>query len=124
MDQALLTKDERGNEYFAVGGNFDDQPNDGYFCGDGLLFADRSPSPKLAEAKFLYQPVSITCLPESIRITNHQLFTDTSGYRFEWVLTGDGNPLRSAVFETNIEPERQKRFPFGWIAPFSAEKLF
>ena len=111
MDQALLTKDERGNEYFAVGGNFDDHPNDGYFCGDGLLFADRSPSPKLAEAKFLYQPVSITCLPESIRITNHQLFTDTSGYRFEWVLTGDGNPLRSAVFETNIEPGETKEIP-------------
>lgn len=38
------------------GGDFGDLPNSGDFCADGLLFADRVPSPKLAAVKAVYTP--------------------------------------------------------------------
>lgn len=38
-------------EYWAVGGDFGDSPNDAQFCCNGLLFPDKCPKPALAEAK-------------------------------------------------------------------------
>lgn len=36
---------------FAYGGDFDDQPNSGSFCCDGLVQADRRPTPGLKQLK-------------------------------------------------------------------------
>ena len=36
VDQGLRTRTEDGREYFAYGGDFGDQPNDGNFCINGL----------------------------------------------------------------------------------------
>ncbi len=38
-------------EYWAYGGDFGDQPNDGQFCCNGLVFPDRSPHPALHEVR-------------------------------------------------------------------------
>ena len=76
VDQAILTKDDRGRDYFAYGGDFGDRPNDGNFCGNGLLFAERTPSPKLAEIRRLYQNISFRALDAergTIEIGNHFL---------------------------------------------------
>ena len=35
-----------GTERLAYGGDFEDRPNDYEFSGDGVMFADRTPSPK------------------------------------------------------------------------------
>lgn len=50
-DQALQTTAEDGTSYLAYGGDFGDTPNDGNFCGNGLIFADGTASPKIAEVK-------------------------------------------------------------------------
>lgn len=87
VDQAILTKDDRGRDYFAYGGDFGDRPNDGNFCSNGLLFADRTPSPKLAEIRRLYQNISFRALDAergTIEIGNHFLFTDLSEFEFRW----------------------------------------
>ncbi|GMA70649.1 hypothetical protein GCM10025879_18950 [Leuconostoc litchii] len=55
VDQGLLTKNNEGQEYYAYGGDFGDQPNDRQFSLDGLLFPDRTPKPALLEAKFCQQ---------------------------------------------------------------------
>ena len=49
VDQSILTKDDQGREYLAYGGDFGDEPNDGHFCGNGLLFGDRRITPKYYE---------------------------------------------------------------------------
>ena len=46
VDQALYAKADNGVEYFGYGGDFGDYPNDHNFCGNGIIFADRSLSPK------------------------------------------------------------------------------
>jgi beta-galactosidase len=45
VDQGLRATTPKGESYWAYGGDFGDQPNDGQFCINGLLFPDRSPHP-------------------------------------------------------------------------------
>ena len=101
------------NAAFAVGGDFSDRPNDRYFCGDGLLFADRTPSPKLAEAKALYAPVSIMCGGNGVTVRNDRLFTSTGDLAFFWELTNDGAPVCSGTFMLDVPPGESRAFPLA-----------
>lgn len=94
VDQAIRTTTPEGTEYLAYGGDFGEKPNDGNFCGNGLIFADRTISPKLYEVKKCYQNVKFSAdnLAEgSIRIENRHLFTSLSEFELRWeVIDGDG----------------------------------
>ena len=60
----------------------------------GLVLSDRTPTPKLEEAKLAYQPVSITLADLdtwTVRITNEYLFTSFDGHRLHWAITEDGD---------------------------------
>ena len=59
VDQGLRKTTEDGKEYWAYGGDFGDDPNDGNFCINGLVFPDRQIPPKLWEVKKVYQSVDI-----------------------------------------------------------------
>ena len=95
IDQALLTTAPNGGKRYAYGGDFYDRPTDRSFCGNGILFADRTPSPKMQEVKYLYQPVKI--LPEKggVRLINRNLFSDTEGYTLKYELMKDGVRIAS-----------------------------
>ena len=55
MDQALWVKDEvTGREVLRYGGDFDDRPSDYEFCGNGILFADRTEKPAMQEVRHYY----------------------------------------------------------------------
>lgn len=47
----------REGEYWAFGGDFGDRPNDGNFCLNGLIAADRTPHPHYYEVRHAYQPI-------------------------------------------------------------------
>ena len=96
---------------FCVGGDFFDRPNDGYFCGDGLLFADRSPSPKLAEAKALYAPVRIAITPDCITVTNRNLFASAANLQFVWSIAENGAPFADGGFTLDVPAGESGRFP-------------
>lgn len=89
---------------FAVGGDFDDRPNDRYFCGDGLLFADRSPTPKLLEAKHLYAPLRLCCRVDGVLVESRRLFIGTDDIRFVWSLRADGLPVAEGRFSLDLPP--------------------
>ena len=59
IDQGLLALAPDGTAYTAYGGDFSDRPSDFDFCCNGLLFADRTPSPKLQEVKACYADFEI-----------------------------------------------------------------
>ena len=93
MDHALPARDARGNEYPAYGGDFGDQPNDGLFITDGLLFFDRTPKPAYLELKKVYQYVHISWSarkPKTLRIENRYGFTPLSQFALTWRLTENG----------------------------------
>ena len=81
VDQGLLKKDENGVEYYAYGGDFGDNPNDGAFCINGLLAPDRTPHPHYYEVQHVYQPLQFVREADgTISIINRDSFTDPSEY--------------------------------------------
>lgn len=82
---------------FAYGGDFGDQPNDGKFCLNGLLFPDRTPQPKLIDLKHVFQPVGISegDAPGSVRLKNKFAFRDLSEFLLRWELKRDGAVVQS-----------------------------
>ena len=49
-----------GTSYYAYGGDFHDEPNDGNFVMDGLCNSEHIPGPGLIEIQRAYQPVSLS----------------------------------------------------------------
>ncbi len=78
VDQALLTQNENGTKTLKYGGDFDERATDYHFCGNGLLFADRSVTPKMQEVKYLFQDVLIELTKERVTLKNRFLFDDLS----------------------------------------------
>ena len=77
VDQGLRRTDGEGSEWFAYGGDFGDTPNDGNFCANGLIGADRRPHPALWEYKKVLEPVRVELVdPEvgHVRVTNLRAF--------------------------------------------------
>jgi beta-galactosidase len=97
MDHGIAQRDADGREYFAYGGDFDEPLHDGNFIADGLVFADRVPSPGLAEYKKVIEPVRIGIDPagRTVRIRNGFHTLDTAHLRLRWLLECDGEELGS-----------------------------
>ncbi len=107
VDQAIMTTDENGNEYLAYGGDFGENPHDGHFCGNGLLFADRKPTPKLYEIKKLYQNVDfkdINAEKGVIEIKNKFLFTNLNEFELYWCQCSDKGVFREGSVEIDVAP--------------------
>ncbi len=107
VDQCIMVKDEEGNERLQYGGDFGDEPNDGNFCADGLLFADRTPTPELAEIKKLYQNIDIYPIDAEkgvLAVTNKYMFTQLGCFVMEWRQLSDKGVFRSGEMEVNLGP--------------------
>jgi len=107
IDQAIMTTDENGNEYLAYGGDFGENPHDGHFCGNGLLFGDRKPTPKLYEIKKLYQNVDfkdINAEKGVIEIKNKFLFTNLNEFELYWCQCSDKGIFREGSAEIDVKP--------------------
>ncbi len=79
-------------EYWAYGGDFGDQPNDGDFCLNGLVGADRVPYPQYFEVQKAYQNVVVqnTESPGTLVVTNRFDFTNLNQFRWKWEVSADG----------------------------------
>jgi len=117
IDQAIRTTAEDGTEYLAYGGDFGETPHDGNFCGNGLIFADRTVTPKLQEVKKCYQDLRFEAVDLSqglIRIRNQALFTDLEQYDGVWSVAVDGVPVQSGTLTCPVQPgeSAEIRIPF------------
>ena len=112
IDQALLKKDRFGREFLGYGGDFDDRPNDGNFSGNGLVYsADRTPSPKLREVKYLYQGLQVTVHDRTAEIANRYLFTASSEFDCIVQLWREGVLLSESPLATAVEPGEKRTYP-------------
>ncbi len=125
-DAGISRKTDDGKKHFAYGGDFGDEPNDGHFIIDGLVFPDGEPSPGLFELKSHIQPVEVKTLDEGkgmFRVKNRYDFIDLSGLCGHWVLKGDGEkidcgrislaavkPGRSAGFKIPIDKKKLENY--------------
>ena len=104
VDQALMKTDENGVEHMAYGGDFNVRPTDYNFCGNGIVYADRTISPKAQEVKALYQDLKLVPDAGGAEIENRRLFTDTSDLEFVWLALRDGVPVHSERFCAQVKP--------------------
>jgi beta-galactosidase len=107
VDQSIRTKTADGVEYLAYGGDFGESPHDGNFCGNGLILADKTVTPKLEEVKKCYQNVRMQALNLQtglIRITNHFLFTDLNEYALAWTLSHNGVSVEKGHLDIAAQP--------------------
>ena len=68
------------NGQFGYGGDFGDSPNDGNFCADGLVSADRKPHSSLLEMKNVNRPIRAKLVGGQIELKNYLDFTDTADF--------------------------------------------
>ena len=101
-DHGIKTTTRDGREYYAYGGDFNDYPNDGNFCIDGLVYPDRRPHTGLLELKQVLAPVRVEAVNLSegrIRLTNLYDFTDLSHLILNWRIEKDGEPVKGGYMD-------------------------
>jgi beta-galactosidase/evolved beta-galactosidase subunit alpha len=100
VDHALRHRTKDGVEFYAYGGDYGDEPNDGNFVTDGLVFPDRTPSPGLAELKANMMPVECKDLGDGkIELTNMLDFDTLEHLAISWTITSDGKPVQCGSVE-------------------------
>lgn len=82
------------DEFWAIGGDFGDFPNDANFGVDGIVGADRIPHPGYYEVKKVYQNLVFSIEDSStmrISVLNRYDFlpADSFDYLYEWSVDGD-----------------------------------
>ena len=107
-DQGLLTKSSTGKEYWAYGGDFGDNPNDGNFCINGLVHPDWSLTAKSYNTKKVYQPIEFKAVknqPTKFRIKNKMAFLPSSRYDLHYALVDEeGHQLATGVIDREVAP--------------------
>ncbi|MFI0515139.1 glycoside hydrolase family 2 TIM barrel-domain containing protein [Streptomyces sp. WSLK1-5] len=98
FDAATVKVTEKRSDrktFFAFGGDWGDNPNDGAFVADGIVTADRGHTGKAAEVKQIYQAVNASWAQDgSVTLTNENLFTDLREYDGSWTLSADGKVVQ------------------------------
>lgn len=87
------------------GGDFEGElTNEGNFCCDGMVFADRSFKAGTVEIKNTYAPFRIKWEDGVLRLKNCFDFTSFDGYSFEYEITVDGQSLEKKIVRLNTKP--------------------
>ena len=95
------------------GGDFNDTPNDGNFCADGLVTADRQIQSNLLEYKNVYRPLRATLKNGHIELKNYLDFTDTAeAISIHYQITEDFAVIQEGQIDgLNIAPKSTTLLP-------------
>jgi beta-galactosidase len=108
VDQAYRRTTASGQTWWAYGGDFGDEPNDGPFCMDGLTAPDRTPHPGLWEYKKILEPIHIEAIDIAagrFRIHNAYNFMNLAERNGDWQVTANGEiPLSGSIEMENVPP--------------------
>ncbi len=100
------------NKYgYTYGGDFNDHPNDGEFCVDGLVYPDRTPHTGFLEVKQAYLPIEITSeRPQSGKfvLKNLRCFKDLSDIAIVWTVEQNGRAVASGRYDPDNAPGQEK----------------
>ena len=132
VDQGLAkpVPGKEGEYFFAYGGDFGDQPNDGNFCINGLTTPDRQITPKMHEVKKIYQNIQIMPADLSagkIKVTNDNYFINLGQYDLSWNLEQDGTIIQAGSLSSpEIAPgsSQEISIPVSRIDPVPGAEYF
>lgn len=107
IDQAV-ERDIEGGKTLAYGGDFDDRATDYCFCTDGIIYADRTISPKAQEVKKLYSNIKLIPDNKGVTIENNNLFIGTSDYDFIAYIEKEGKKIFETTINVDVKPGEGK----------------
>ena len=108
IDQAIAVTDEDGESKLVYGGDFDDRATDYCFCTDGIIYADRTISPKAQEVKYLFSNIKIKPDNKGVLIKNNNLFKGTESYEFVCYIENEGNRIFEKTMLIDVDAESEK----------------
>ena len=117
VDQAVRTRNPFGGEYLAYGGDHRERPHDGNFSGNGIVFADRTPTPKMQAVKYHYQNFRLVVSETEVKIINKSLFTCSDQYQAVERLYRNGRLTAVKTFETKVLPLTEASVPLPLPVP-------
>ncbi|WP_407271331.1 glycoside hydrolase family 2 TIM barrel-domain containing protein [Radiobacillus sp. PE A8.2] len=100
LDHGIRQYTEDGQEYFAYGGDFGENPHDSNFVIDGLVMADRTPSPGLIEYKKVIEPVIVEAVnleKGEVTITNRYDFISLAHLHATWTIKSGESVVASGT---------------------------
>ena len=102
VDHGILAEREDGSLFYAYGGDFDDYPNDGIFCVDGLNYPHREPHTGLLELKQAQTPVEVEAVnlaEGEIKLISRLFFTDLSWLQGRWSVLENGTEIMGGFLD-------------------------
>lgn len=125
MDHGIRRRTPEGKEYFAYGGDFGDEPNDGNFVIDGLVFPDHTPSPGLIEYKKVIEPVKVEEVDlkkGEVKIINLYDFISLDHLIMSWNIEVDGKVIEGGEMSIKgILPKNSKVMTIPYSLPNNPE---
>lgn len=114
VDQGLLKKNERGESFWAYGGDYGkDAPSDGNFLCNGLVNPDRTPHPAMAEVKYVHQPVAWRAIDGEqgrFAIKNRFYFTGLDRYAMRYEVKCEGSVVKKGSVKLQAAPQSEQIF--------------
>ena len=90
----------KDDEFWAYGGDFGDQPNDGAFCINGLIGPDRVPHPHYYQVQKVYQYIDFTLEstnPVNVKVINRYDFTSTDKFDLVYEFLDNGKVIKTGL---------------------------
>ncbi len=114
IDHSVAIGDKYRNPSFTYGGDFNDHPNDGNFCVDGLVYPDRRPHTGLLELKQAIKPFAITAVDAAagkFRLKNLRYFKDLRDLELVWTLERNGKAVKEGKIDSlAVEPQYSRTY--------------
>lgn len=119
VDQGFRKYTDDGRPYWAYGGDFGpaNVPSDNSFLCNGLIAADRTAHPHLAEVRKVYQNIVASLVNPAtltVKVTNRFDFTNLDQYDLTWkVSLPSGKVLDSGVRTVELAPGASTEIALG-----------
>jgi beta-galactosidase len=130
VDKALLKKAADGTEFWAYGGDYGDEPNDGSMVCNGIVRPDRSPEPELFEVRRVYQRIDTEATDAAagrLRVVNDHDFRTLGFVEVQWQVTEDGTVVQMGRSEApGVAPKEEGilDLPVAPLAPKPGAEYF
>ena len=101
-----------GAPRYRYGGDWNEYPNDGISCLDGVVYPDLTPRPGYYDMKECYKPAAFAYENGKLTVRSKRFFTDLSDLKLDWALLWNGVPALTGTIPTlDIPAGGQKQYP-------------
>ena len=100
IDTDRIGPDGKRVSYWGYGADWDERPNTGNFCVNGVIGPERKTSPKLVEVAHVQQDLEVVSADASTgraKLVNRAAFTFADAYAAEWTVLEDGVKVAGGV---------------------------